>query len=68
MRMTGFFGKTLREDPAEAETPSHRLLLKAGMIRQVAAGVYTYMPLAWRSSARSRRSYGRRWMRREARR
>ena len=43
------FGKTLREDPAEAETPSHRLLLKAGMIRQVAAGVYTYMPLAWRS-------------------
>ena len=49
MRMTGFFGKTLREEPAEAETPSHRLLLKAGMIRQVAAGVYTYMPLAWRS-------------------
>ena len=49
MRMTAFFGKTLREEPAEAETPSHRLLLKAGMIRQVASGVYTYMPLAWRS-------------------
>ncbi len=49
MRMTSFFGKTLREEPAEAETPSHRLLLKAGMIRQVASGVYTYMPLAWRS-------------------
>ena len=49
MRMTSFFGKTLREEPSEAETPSHRLLLKSGMIRQVAAGVYTYMPLAWRS-------------------
>ena len=49
MRMTSFFGKTLREEPAEAETPSHRLLLKSGMIRQVASGVYTYMPLAWRS-------------------
>ena len=47
--MTNFFGKTLREEPAEAETPSHRLLLKSGMIRQVAAGVYTYMPLAWRA-------------------
>ena len=49
MRMTAFFGKTLREEPAEAETSSHRLLLKSGMIRQVASGVYTYMPLAWRS-------------------
>jgi prolyl-tRNA synthetase len=49
MRMTRFFGKTLREEPAEAETASHRLLLKAGMIRQVASGVYSYLPLAWRS-------------------
>ena len=52
MRMTAFFGKTLREEPAEAETSSHRLLLKSGMIRQVASGVYTYMPLAWRSLRR----------------
>jgi prolyl-tRNA synthetase len=47
--MTRFFGKTLREEPAEAETVSHRLLLKSGMIRQVASGVYSYLPLAWRS-------------------
>ena len=49
MRMTSIFGKTLREEPAEAETASHRLLLKSGMIRQVASGVYSYLPLAWRS-------------------
>ena len=49
MRMTSYFGETLREEPAEAETASHRLLLKSGMIRQVASGVYSYLPLAWRS-------------------
>ena len=49
MRMTRYFGNTLREEPGEAETASHRLLLKAGMIRQVASGVYSYLPLAWRS-------------------
>ena len=48
MRLSKLFGKTLREVPAEAETASHQLLLKAGMIQQVAAGVYSYLPLAWR--------------------
>jgi prolyl-tRNA synthetase len=48
MRMSQVFGKTVREDPAEAETPSHRLLLRAGMVAQVAAGVYAYLPLGWR--------------------
>ena len=48
MRISKLFGKTLREVPAEAETISHQLLLKAGMIHQVAAGVYSYLPLAWR--------------------
>ncbi len=48
MRISRLFGKTLREIPAEAETASHQLLLKAGMISQVAAGVYSYLPLAWR--------------------
>ena len=52
MRVSRLFGKTLKEDPADAETPSHRLLLKAGMIHQVAAGVYSYMPLAQRSLAK----------------
>lgn len=49
MRFTRFFGRTLRTDPAEAETPSHRLLLKAGMIYPFASGVYAYMPLALRA-------------------
>ena len=49
MRFTQMVSKTLREDPPEAETASHRLLLKAGLIYQVAAGVYAYLPLAWRS-------------------
>ena len=49
MRMTRLVSKTLRADPPEAETASHRLLLRAGLIHQVAAGVYAYLPLAWRS-------------------
>ncbi len=48
MRISKLFGKTLRDVPAEAETVSHQLLLRAGMIHQVAAGVYSYLPLAWR--------------------
>ncbi len=48
MRISELFGKTQREIPAEADTASHRLLLRAGMINQVAAGVYSYLPLAWR--------------------
>jgi len=39
---------TLREDPAEAEIPSHKLLLRAGYIRRIASGVYAYLPLMWR--------------------
>jgi len=48
MRISKLFGKTLREVPAEAETVSHQLLLRTGMISQVAAGVYSYLPLGWR--------------------
>jgi len=48
VRISRLFGKTQREIPAEADTVSHQLLLKAGMISQVAAGVYSYLPLAWR--------------------
>jgi prolyl-tRNA synthetase len=48
MRITRLFGKTQREIPAEADTISHQLLLRTGMIHQVAAGVYSYLPLAWR--------------------
>jgi len=48
MRVSKLFGKTLRDVPAEAETVSHQLLLRAGMIHQEAAGVYSHLPLAWR--------------------
>ncbi len=49
MRLSNLFGKTLRETPSEAENISHQLLLRAGMISQVAAGVYSYLPLGWRA-------------------
>ena len=49
MRMSRQFGKTQRNDPAEAELASHRIMARAGMIHQAASGVYAYMPLAWRS-------------------
>lgn len=48
MRMSQLLAPTLRETPAEAEIASHRLLLRAGMMRKTAAGMYTYLPLAWR--------------------
>ena len=49
MRMSSLYAPTLKEDPAEAVLASHRLLLRAGMIRKTAAGLYSYLPLAWRS-------------------
>jgi prolyl-tRNA synthetase len=49
MRTSQFLSKTLREDPSEAETTSHRLMLRAGMMMQIAAGVYAYLPPAVRS-------------------
>ncbi|HEU4355112.1 MAG TPA: proline--tRNA ligase, partial [Actinomycetota bacterium] len=49
MRLSHLFAPTLREDPAEAEVASHRLLLRAGFIRQVTAGVYTTLPLGVRT-------------------
>lgn len=49
MKMSNLYAPTLKEDPAEAELASHRLLLRAGLIRKQAAGLYSYLPLAWRS-------------------
>jgi prolyl-tRNA synthetase len=49
MRISRLVTRTLRDDPPEAETASHRLMLRAGLIQQVAAGIYAYLPLAWRS-------------------
>ncbi|MAS32789.1 MAG: proline--tRNA ligase [Anaerolineaceae bacterium] len=47
--MSQLFSQTLRDAPAEAEIPSHQLLLRAGFMRQLAAGVFSYLPLGWRS-------------------
>ena len=48
MRMSRLFSQTLREVPAEVEMPSHMLSLRAGLIRSLAAGIYSYLPLGRR--------------------
>nr|WP_092068249.1 proline--tRNA ligase [Dendrosporobacter quercicolus]NSL47019.1 proline--tRNA ligase [Dendrosporobacter quercicolus DSM 1736]SDL72856.1 prolyl-tRNA synthetase [Dendrosporobacter quercicolus] len=48
MRLTQLYAPTLRETPAEAEIISHQLMLRAGLIRKAAGGIYSYLPLAWR--------------------
>lgn len=49
MRMSALFAPTLREVPAEAEIASHKLMLRAALMRKTMAGVYTYLPLGWKS-------------------
>ena len=62
LRMSTLFLRTLREDPADAEVPSHRLLVRAGYIRRVAPGIYTWLPLGLTGAAQRRaRSSARRW-------
>jgi prolyl-tRNA synthetase len=48
MRASRLFLPTLREDPADAEAASHRLLVRGGFVRQLSAGIWTYLPLGWR--------------------
>ena len=48
MRLSAYFLPTLKENPAEAQVVSHRLMLRAGMIRQTSAGIYTWLPLGLR--------------------
>jgi prolyl-tRNA synthetase len=52
MRWSQYFIPTLREDPADAEVVSHKLLLRAGLIRQLGSGIYSYMPMAQRVALR----------------
>ena len=49
MRMSNLFSKTLRQDPADTEVISHKLLVRAGFIQQIATGIFSYLPLAKRS-------------------
>jgi len=48
MRLSQQLFVTLREDPAEAEIPSHKCLVRAGYIRRIGSGIYAYLPLMWR--------------------
>ncbi|MGL5509428.1 MAG: proline--tRNA ligase, partial [Microcoleaceae cyanobacterium] len=48
MKLSQMLLVTLREEPAEAEIPSHKLLLRAGYIRRIGSGIYAYLPLMWR--------------------
>ncbi len=48
LRMSTLFLRTLRDDPADAELPSHRLLVRAGYIRRAAPGLFSWLPLGWR--------------------
>jgi prolyl-tRNA synthetase len=48
MRLTAYFMPTLKENPAEAQIVSHRLMLRAGMVRQASAGIYSWLPLGFR--------------------
>jgi len=52
MRVANLFGSALKETPAEAELVSHQLLLRAGYVRPLGAGIYTALPLAWRALRR----------------
>ncbi|HQK04355.1 MAG TPA: proline--tRNA ligase [Anaerolineaceae bacterium] len=55
MRLSNLFSQTLRENPADAEFASHQLLVRAGFIRQLGSGIFTYMPLAYRVLERVKR-------------
>jgi prolyl-tRNA synthetase len=48
MRRSRFFLATLRENPAEAQIVSHRLMLRAGLVRQASAGIYSWLPIGFR--------------------
>ena len=52
MRLSELFFATLRDDPADAEMPSHRLLLRAGYLRQLGSGIYSLLPLGKKVSDR----------------
>jgi prolyl-tRNA synthetase len=52
MRVSHLFFATLRDDPADVEMPSHRLLVRAGYVRQLGSGIYSLLPLGFRAAER----------------
>ena len=54
MRLSEYFLPTLKENPSEAQIVSHRLMLRAGMVRQSAAGIYSWLPLGLRVLRKNR--------------
>src|SRR5450759_4804685 len=52
MRLSHLFFTTLRDDPNDAEMPSHRLLVRAGYVRQLGSGIYSLLPLGFRVAKR----------------
>jgi prolyl-tRNA synthetase len=52
MRLSQLFFTSLRDDPADAEMPSHRLLVRAGYVRQLGSGIYSLLPLGYRANRR----------------
>ena len=54
MRFSSYFIPTVKEDPSDAEIISHKLMVRAGMIRKLAAGIYNYLPLGLKSIKKSR--------------
>ncbi len=52
MRLSQLVGRTVRDTPKDAELPSHRYMLRSGMMRQYTAGVYGFLPLGWRAVAK----------------
>ena len=53
-RLSTYLLPTLKDAPADAEATSHRLLVRAGMIRQLGAGIWTWLPAGYRSVRRSK--------------
>ena len=49
MKLSGYLLKTIKETPKDADLKSHKLLLRGGYVKQVGAGIFTYLPIAWRS-------------------
>src|SRR2546423_11398512 len=54
-RVSELFWPTVKEPPADAEATSHKLMVRAGLIRQLAAGLWTYLPAGWRAHAKVER-------------